>query len=194
MRTAARALLTGSDVDRVLAIQVGQDALDAAKADCLDAIDATKAYEVDGASTLNTWVRNELRLSGKDAAQLVRASATLGQLPLVAQAATAGAIRADHVAVFTYGLKHIGAEVIRSSQDWLLDVATSNEPGKLFEVVRALREALFPRRARPGLDGRHGQARHPRRSRPRRLACDGVLERDLWDEAQDGPRLRFRAA
>jgi len=144
MRTAARALLTGSDVDRVRAIQVAQDALDAVKAECLAAMDATKAYEVDGASTLNTWVRNELRLSGKDAAQLVRASATLAQLPLVAEAAAVGAIRADHVAVFSYGLKHIGAEVIRSSQDWLLDVATSNEPGKLFEIVRALREALFP--------------------------------------------------
>ncbi|MET0928136.1 MAG: hypothetical protein ABWX74_01395, partial [Aeromicrobium sp.] len=44
--------------ERARAIQTAQDALDAAKADALAEIDATEAYEIDGASTLNTWVRN----------------------------------------------------------------------------------------------------------------------------------------
>jgi len=144
MRTAACALVAGDPREQVRAIQTAQDALDAAKAEGLAAMEVTKDFELDGASTLNTWVRNELRLSAKDATALVRAAATLAQLPAVADAAAAGQIRADHVDVFTYGLKHIGADVLIQSESWLLDVARSNPPHELRTVIRALREAIFP--------------------------------------------------
>jgi hypothetical protein len=144
MRTAARALVAGDPREQVRAIQAAQDALDAAKAEGLAAMELSKGFELDGASTLNTWVRKELRLSAKDATALVRAAATLAQLPAVADAAAAGQIRADHVDVFTYGLKHIGADVLIQSESWLLDVARSNEPHELRTVIRALREAIFP--------------------------------------------------
>ena len=144
MKQAAYAMKMGSDRDAVRAIQAAQDALDAAKAVRLRSIEESKAYEADGASTLNTWVRNELRLDAKDAASLVNASTTLTYLPAVAEAAASGAIRTDHVAAFTYGIKHIGAGVIRQSEPWLLDVARTSEPLELFRVVRALREAVFP--------------------------------------------------
>ena len=144
MQTAARALGAGSDRDAIRAIQAAQDALDAAKADRLAKLEESRAYELDGASSLNTWVRNELRLSAKDAAKLVRASSTVVQLPDVAKAAEAGEIRTDHVAAFTYGIKHVGAQVIQQSESWLLDVAKTCEPLELFKVVRALREAVFP--------------------------------------------------
>src|SRR4051812_28653948 len=100
MRTAARALLAGDPCARVRAIQTAQDALDAAKAEALAQIETSKAYEIDGASTLNTWVRNELRITAADAHTLVRASATFTALPQVARAAAAGRIRADHVRAF----------------------------------------------------------------------------------------------
>ncbi|MEO6606129.1 MAG: DUF222 domain-containing protein [Aeromicrobium sp.] len=144
MRTTAHALKVGDSRTRVRAIQSAQDALDAAKAECLAEISASKDYELDGASTLNTWVRNELRLSASDANALVRSASTLLALPGVAAAAAAGEIRADHVAVFTYGLKHIGSEVVAQSASWLLDVAKSNEPAQLRKVMTALREAIFP--------------------------------------------------
>jgi hypothetical protein len=144
MREAARALRSGSDREAVRAIQAAQDALDAAKADRLAAIEETRAYELDGASSLNTWVRNELRLSAKDAAGLVKASTTLSFLPAVAEAAASGAIRTEHIAAFTYGIKHIGAAAIQESESWLLRVARSCEPLELLRVVRALREAIFP--------------------------------------------------
>jgi hypothetical protein len=47
---------------------------------------------------LNAWVRNELRLSAKDANALTRAAGTLDALPAVSEAASAGEIRTDHVA------------------------------------------------------------------------------------------------
>ncbi|MET0447364.1 MAG: hypothetical protein ABW004_03115 [Aeromicrobium sp.] len=49
MRTAARALTSADARQRARAIQAAQDALDAAKAEALAEIDATQAYEVDGA-------------------------------------------------------------------------------------------------------------------------------------------------
>ncbi len=144
LRIAARALTASSDREAVRAIQAAQDALDAAKADRLASISESRSYELDGASSLNVWVRNELRLGAREAAILVTASSTLTQLPAVAEAAAAGTIRADHVAAFTYGLKHIGATQIINAEPWLLDVARACEPLELLKVVRALREAIFP--------------------------------------------------
>ncbi|AXT85233.1 HNH endonuclease [Aeromicrobium sp. A1-2] len=144
MRTAARALQAGDPREQVRAIQAAQDSLDAAKAECLAAVESSKDYELDGSSTLNAWVRNELRLDAPDAATLVSASGTFAALPAVAAAAAAGQIRTDHVALFSYGLKHIGPEIMASSQDWLLDVACLNPPSKLRTVIRGLREAYFP--------------------------------------------------
>lgn len=144
MRTAAHTLKTGDVRAKIRAIQTAQDALDAAKVECLADLETSRDYELDGASTLRTWVGNELRLTGKALHALVSASATLRQLPAVAEAAASGTIRTDHVAVFTYALKHIGVDSIIASQDWLLDVARFNDPGKLHDVVKSLREALFP--------------------------------------------------
>ena len=144
LRTVARALNSDSDREAVKAIQAAQDALDAVKATRLAALEVSRDFELDGASTLSTWVRNELRLSAKEAATLLSASATLAHLPAVAGAAAAGQIRAAHVAALTYGLKHIGHRVVTEAEPWLLDVARTCEPNELFRVVRALREAIYP--------------------------------------------------
>ena len=121
MRTAARALVGGDPREQVRAIQTAQDALDAAKAEALTELEARKDYEIDGASTLNTWVRHELRMTAADAHTLVRASATFHALPLVAEAAAAGRIRADHVKAFTYGLKHIGHDIMTRYEEALVE-------------------------------------------------------------------------
>lgn len=144
MRTAAYALSSASDLDCVRAIQAAQDALDAAKAERLGAIKASRAYELEGASSVATWVRNELRLNAKEAKALERAAATLDQLPLVADAAARGDIRLAHVHVFTYGIKHVGQVVVADSQGWLLDVARHWESAQLFDVMRKLKNAIHP--------------------------------------------------
>jgi hypothetical protein len=144
LRDAARALRSFDDRAALKAIQAAQDALDAAKADRLAALGESKEFELDGASTIATWARNELRLDAGRTKALVHASATAKQLPAVGMAAAEGRIRLDHVAVFTYGLKHIGAAVVREAEDWLLDVATTHEPAALRQVMRNLREAVYP--------------------------------------------------
>lgn len=144
LRTAARAIGVAPDAEALRAIQAAQDALDSAKVSHLASLEQTCGYEDAGASSVSAWVRTQLRLSARDAAALVRASATLNQLPLVAEAAAAGSIRAEHVKIFTYGLKHVGAQIVRDAQQWLLAVALTCEPNELFRVMRALREAMHP--------------------------------------------------
>jgi hypothetical protein len=144
LHTAARAITAASDLDCVRAIQTAQDALDAEKAVRLAAIELSRSYELEGASTLATWTRTELRMSAKEAKALARASFTFGQLPQVAEAARAGLIRLNHVNVFTYGLKHIGAPLLVSEQEWLVDIAKKCEPAELLHLMKSLREALFP--------------------------------------------------
>jgi hypothetical protein len=144
MRTAAQTLTSGDARDRARAIQTAQDALDAAKADALAEIEATQAYEIDGASTLSTWVRNELRMTASDAQVLVRAAATFVALPRVGAAAADGSIRADHVKAFTYGLKHLGPDLMGTYEEAFVIVAQHKNPQDLFAKMRQLRETLFP--------------------------------------------------
>lgn len=144
MREAAHALQVASDTDCVRAIQAAQDALDAEKSKRIAAIASSGAFEAEGSSSIASWARLQLRLSGKQARSLARGASTMNALPLVGQAARAGSIRIEHVEVFTYGLKHIGYTSMLESQEWLLDVARRNEPAELFRVVKTLRAALFP--------------------------------------------------
>lgn len=144
LRDAAHALKSGDSRTRLRAIQFAQDALDAAKAKELAALEESREFELDGASSVTTWARNELRLDARQTKTLVRAASTMRDLSSVGAAAAEGRIRLDHVAVFSYGLKHIGSSIVRESEGWLLDVATTNEPAGLRQVMRDLREAVYP--------------------------------------------------
>jgi hypothetical protein len=128
----------------VKAIQAAQDALEVAKAQLLAEVETTRDYELDGASSIMTWARRELRLEAGQTKKLTRAASAMTMLPAVAEAAEAGRIGVDHVAVFAYGLKHIGIDTIRDAVEWLLPVAEDHEPSVLRQVVRQLREAVYP--------------------------------------------------
>ena len=144
MRTAAQTLSTGDVRDKLHAVQAAQDALDAVKATLLAELDASKDFELDGASTLNTWVRNQLRIKPGQATTLVRNVAAMRDLPLVAEAALAGQISSAHVQVFAYGLKHVGLEPMRQFEDVFVQVARDCEPGELFEAVKHLKDTVHP--------------------------------------------------
>jgi hypothetical protein len=144
MRTAARALSGVDARERVLAIQAAQDALDAAKATSLAELEASKDFELDGAATLNAWVRNQLRMNSREASILVRNCRALRDLPLVAEVALAGRINAAHVQAFAYGLKHVGLEPMLQLERELVDVALEHDPGELFEAVKHLKDVLHP--------------------------------------------------
>ncbi len=144
MRTAARTLASGDVREKLYAVQAAQDALDAAKAALLADLEASKDFELDGASTVNTWVRNQLRMKPGQAAALVRNVTAMRDLPLVAEAALAGQISSAHVQVFAYGLKHVGLEPMRQFEDVFVQVARDCEPGELFEAVKHLKDKVHP--------------------------------------------------
>ncbi len=144
MRTAAQTLRTGDVRDKLHAVQAAQDALDAAKAVLLADLQASKDFEIDGASTLNMWVRNQLRLNAGQATALVRNVAALRDLPLVAEAALTGQISAAHVRVFVYGLQHVGLDPMRQFEEVFVQVARSFEPGELFDAVKHLKDKVHP--------------------------------------------------
>src|SRR4051794_27813332 len=100
MSAAARTLRMGDVREKLHALQAAQDAIDGAKSELLVELDASKDYELDGASTLNAWLRTQLRLGTRQASILVKNAAALRDLPLVAEAAMTGRISAAHVQVF----------------------------------------------------------------------------------------------
>lgn len=144
LQEAADALHAADDRDAVRVLQAAKAAIDTAIAARLSSMELSRSYELDGASSLNVWVRNQLRLSAKDATTIVRMPQTIAQLPCVGAAAEAGQIRAEHVAAFTYGIKHVGADVLAEHEQALVDVAKAHEPQQLFKVIRHLREVIYP--------------------------------------------------
>ena len=70
MRTAARVLQCGDVREKLHAVQAAQDAVDGAKSELLVELDASKDYELDGASTLNAWLRTQLRMNTRQASIL----------------------------------------------------------------------------------------------------------------------------
>ncbi|MCW2799802.1 MAG: endonuclease [Aeromicrobium sp.] len=143
-RTAARVLKCDDVREKLHAVQSAQNALDAAKAMLLAELDMSKDYELDGASTLNAWVRAQLRMNTRQGSALVRSAVVLRDLPRVAEAAIAGRISAAHVQVFAYGLKHIGLEPMSQFEEPFVDVAFNCGPGDLFEAVKHLKDKIHP--------------------------------------------------
>lgn len=144
MRIAAQALSCGDARSRLRALQQAQDAIDAAKALLLAELRESRDFELDGASTLNMWVRTQLRLNAGQASALVRGVNALRDLPLVGEAAVTGQISAAHVRIFVYGLAHVGLEPMRQVEAELLQVAKDCEPAALFEAVKHLKEVVHP--------------------------------------------------
>ena len=144
MREAAHALESGDVRTRLHAVQELQDALDGTKAALLLELESTKDYEIDGTSTLNAWARTQLHLTPGVASMLVRNAATLRDLPLAAASAAAGRMNAYHVRALTYGLKHLGLDVMLELEEPLVVVAENKEPGELFEVLKELKDIKHP--------------------------------------------------
>jgi hypothetical protein len=144
MRAAARVLQCGDVREKLRALQALQDAIDGAKSELLVELDASKDYELDGASTLNAWLRTQLRMGTRQASVLVKNATALRDLPLVAETAMAGKVSAAHVQVFAYGLKHVGLGPMREFEEAFVQVALDHEPAALFEAVKHLKDVVHP--------------------------------------------------
>ncbi len=88
LRRTAAVLSTGDVRESLCAVQASIDVLD-------------------GASSVTSWMRSQLRGGATVTSRLTRAGDTLHRLPAVVDAVRAGSIRLEHVDVFACGLKHI---------------------------------------------------------------------------------------
>ncbi len=144
MRSTAQTLSCGDTRARLRDLQDLRNAADAATAQLLAELEMSKDYEIDGASTLNMWVRRELRMNSGQASALVRGVIVLRDLPVVAEAAEAGHLSAEHLTAFAYGLRHVGLEPMRLHEQVLLAVALEHDPNALFDTIKHLKARTHP--------------------------------------------------
>ena len=81
--------------------QVGINRLTAMQTTAVEAGETREAHAVDGMVSMKTWLTGHCRLSGREAAGLVRAGRRLRALPSLAEAYAAGAVTPAHVGVVT---------------------------------------------------------------------------------------------
>src|SRR5690606_21698181 len=124
--------------------QTGRDVLDVLRVAGIAELVATGAHEDEGASTITTWARRELRNDAHETAPLRRTSLVTGGQARVGEAAAQGRMRTEHLNVFAFGLKHIGVEKMLAAEEALVDYAVTHEPGGLMSLVREMRARLFP--------------------------------------------------
>ena len=136
--------VTTSTGDEVRAIETAIRALQAAKCERLAAMDAAKEHEADGASSIGTWARRELRQDAGLTRQMVRAAGTLGDLQAVGEAARSGSISFEHVQSFTYALKHVGVAETRLIEEPLMEVAKHVSPSEFHAKLRQVRDIAHP--------------------------------------------------
>lgn len=146
LRDTARVLRcpTASLGDEVKALDLAEKALAVAKAERLAEMDAIKAHEADGASSITTWARREINQDAHVTRAQVKAAATMRELPSVGEAARAGKLALRHVESFTYALAHIDNDDIRSREAAMVAAATESAPNDFHQRVRHLRYRLDP--------------------------------------------------
>ncbi|MGH1561297.1 HNH endonuclease [Mumia sp. DW29H23] len=142
------ALADGAQVRRLLRVlQGGSDRLDGLKAAALDALEETRAFADDGASSSLSWARRELRLSDAEIKKRRAAGRSMRLLPGVAEALFAGDVRLEHVYELTAGITKVGQEhMVEATASTLLSLARVATPKDVAAAVTRLAEVVHPER------------------------------------------------
>jgi len=134
--------VTASVQDEARALATLRDAAEAALGERLDEIERTGAYVAEDADSTTTWARRELRQDAGRTRQLMRAAETMRDLPEVGAAARAGRISGDHVARFSFALRHVDAREVRRLESHLVAAAEQHAPSRLKSLVDRMRAVL----------------------------------------------------
>ena len=113
--------------------QVAINRLSALLTRCVAAGDARQVQGADGMGSMKTWLTAHCRLSGAEAARLVRAGRRLPALPELRAAYASGAVSAAHVQVITAA---VTPARIAAAADAGIDLATTDQ--LLTEAARVL--------------------------------------------------------
>jgi Domain of unknown function (DUF222) len=118
---------------------------------CVGEFDTLQGYEADEYRSTQAWLRGELRLHPREAAQTLGMARQLRQLPAVDEAFTTGQISHTHAAVIARTARQVGTEHVAPFQNALLGVATTSNPEQLRIATQHLRYCVDP-------DGMHRDA------------------------------------
>jgi hypothetical protein len=110
--------------------------------------DAREVYKDDGMGSMESWLTGHCRLSGRDAAALVRAGRRLQDLPEVGAAFAEGELTATHVAVVTAA---VTPERVDAAERHGISLATTDEV--LAEAARRLGPEDTAKAVRRWVDG-----------------------------------------
>jgi len=106
--------------------------------------DTLQGYELDEYRSTQSWLRYELRVHPREAAQLLGMARQLRQLPAVDAAFSTGQISQTHVAVIARTARQVGVEQVAASEQALLSVATTSDPERLRVAAQHLRYCVDP--------------------------------------------------
>lgn len=111
---------------------------------CVGEFDSLQGHKLDEYRSTPAWLRGELRIHPREAAQLLGMARQLRKLPAVDEAFTAGRISQAHAALIARTARQIGAEHIAAAQDALLAVAATGDPERLRVATQHLRHCVDP--------------------------------------------------
>jgi hypothetical protein len=143
--------------------------------------DATHDYELDDHRSAASWLRTELRLHARDAAQLVGMARQVRQLPGTDAAFTAGDISQQHVALLARAARQVGADAVRAVEQELLAVAASSGPERLRVATQHLRYCADPDGAQ-----RDAVKQYERRDLSLAPTLDGMVSIQGWLDPASG--------
>lgn len=130
--------------DQLVALSRLADRLAAEVARRVAVLDARRGFEVDGAVSTVTWLRQRCRLDPSTARRLVMTARTLRNLPATSAAFAAGDVGPGHAAAIADALHRLGAAVVDRAEPALLTAARAADPGAVRRLVEHLRDALTP--------------------------------------------------
>jgi hypothetical protein len=130
-------LSDGELLDGLPVLQGGINQLSALMTRSVAAAERREAQRADGMVSMRTWLTGHCRLSGREAAGLVRAGRRLADLPQLAAAYAAGAVTAAHVDVVVAAVTPaVTPARVAAAEAHGIDVATTD--GVLAEAARWL--------------------------------------------------------
>jgi hypothetical protein len=181
--TDLKAMFGPQVLDRTRLLLVVKNRIDAELARTVREGELTQAAEVDGAKTMQSWLRGHGRFSDAAAHRLVATGRALEHLPSVAAAFTAGRVTAEAVAVIAPVAREeqraaaAAAGVDLAAVDAVLADTAATQPYKeLAQVVHHYRQALDPdgREPDPTEGRRFALAQHPDGSWTGRFDLDAL--------------------
>jgi hypothetical protein len=134
--TRAADLSTAEAGERIVALEQSIRRLQAEQAELVRTFDARQGADADGAASTACWLRDRLRLSDRDARQLVGLARSLDRLPLMAAALACGAVTPAHVRVLDGHTKRLDAAVIAEGEPHLVKWARDLDSQRFGVVVR----------------------------------------------------------